>query len=189
MEILVVHHDRQRGLAITKIAKRRNLSVNQVKYILQQDVSEIDIPSLEIDSHIRHTIARLRSFSDEVMDAVTHEEVKEASFMQKMTAMGITEDKALQLDKHIRGTKDVREGGVVDLKTRKEIEARIAFLEQQFGIRRIKTVEAEVIDVTPVEKDDAQVDMFAQGKPEKSPRVKKSRVKGAQEVDQHVRTK
>ncbi len=187
MEILVVHHDRQRGLSKARIAKRRNLSTNQVDWILKQDLSEIDIPSLEIDAHIRHTIARLRNFSDEVMNAVTHDEVKEASLMQKMTVVGITEDKALALDKHIRGTKDVREGGVVDLKTRKEIEARIAFLEQQFGIRRIKKVEAEVIEITSVEKDDEQIDLFAQGKPETSPRAKKSRVRGAQEVDKRVR--
>lgn len=142
-EKIVVHFDKRRGYTVAEIARRRHLSREQIAFILATPLKALNVTSPELDRALRMLTVKNLSLADDVLDAITEEDIKTATLMQKVTAAAISTDKAVQMDKHTRGTKD-NTGGLVAMQSRVELDAAIKRKELELGI--IKDADFEVLE-------------------------------------------
>lgn len=142
-EKIYVHHLDQKGWAKTEIAGKLSLTVAQVTHILKTPVKEMHVTGLELDLAFRKLSAKKLILAEECLDAITQEDIDGASLMQKATTSAMLTDKSVQMDKHIRGTKDTT-GTIVTAQTREELDSELTKLQEKLGI--IQDADFEVLD-------------------------------------------
>lgn len=141
-EKIYVHHLYSQGKSKPEIAAKLSLTTAQVTHILKTPVKELHVTGLELDLAFRSLSAKKLILANECLDAITQEDIDNASFMQKATGAAMLTDKAVQMDKHIRGTNDTT-GVPVTAQTRDDLDREIRKMEEKLGI--IKDVEFEVL--------------------------------------------
>ncbi len=162
IEVLAVHADRRRGMSHAAIAKKWHLTTNQVQHILRKNTGTLDIPGREIESFMRQLIAKEQILTDRLLDAVSEEDIEDATMSQKVSAAAQLHNQATVADRHIRGTKD--KGFVIPTaESRVELERQVKRLAKELGIRDV-TEDAQVVvedaKVEEITRDADQLELF-----------------------------
>lgn len=118
MELFSIQLDQKAGIPDAELAKRFNLSLSEIRAVGKMKLNLTGAARERFEA----TATSLLRHAHRALDSITDEKLEEAGLQSLSIMAGITLDKAIQIDKHLHGTRDGDRQVLVEFGSREALE-------------------------------------------------------------------